>query len=51
MEGKMKVVLTPCWVLNKVFNNWIRALDNGTDNEFAVNKLASLSTFSKYEID
>lgn len=39
VEGKTKVVLIPCPVLNKGFKNWIRALDNSKDMSLQLIKL------------
>lgn len=51
VEGKMKVVLTPCSVLNKGFKQLDQGFRKLEGYECAVNKLASVSTFPKYNIE
>lgn len=51
VEGKIKVVLTPHSVLNKGFKQLVQGFRQLEGYEFAVNKLASVSTFSKYNMD
>lgn len=50
VEGKMKFVLPPCSVSNKDFKQLDQGFRQQEGYEFAVNKLASVSTFSKYNM-
>lgn len=51
VEGKMKVVLIPCSVLNKGFKQLDQGFRQWQGYEFAVNNVASVSTFSKYNME